>query len=526
MVCASPRLPAMTPHKVQARLSAFQGVVAPRGVHVQWESDPRQPCRQPRLTVVENGAIRVEHQAGIGGSHDPGLRSDVGDGLRHPRQSAQRAERCTTPAVRCACSGGRARVRCDDACTSPSASGPTDARWRVEFGQERRRIAAVKTRRDRTLQPGRGAECAAVQDRRAGLPTGTSWAQSLGVRRPFGVPLGFQGRASQRLPCPCVLGGQAARTFGRASALGDPCAPKRGGAAGEAQPASTPSSLGWGARCHPVAPRRVLPARVVGHPTPREPPRLPGRAHQVVACVSRSDVAMGRSWGQARVEAEAMPRDFLPREGVPGHHQARGIRCCGASPRTHAFPLPHTGPTSASPGRSPGLGLLRASFAPGACRWHRLGEVTTARSATGGAAVPRSHGVPLEDGAVHRVGRQCRPVSGTGCRRLLLCHVGSSMSASGAGFRARWRNHTCAGAVHGCLRDGIPGVRLPGSAVAPRFRPLRARRRPGGEAVTPAPGGRGLHPHAELRSKVHHHLAVYPEAVASFRPTGRTEPCG
>jgi len=210
-----------------------------------------------------------------------------------------------------------------------------------------------------------------------------------------------------------------------------------------------------------------------------------------------------------------MPRDVLPRDGVPGHQQARGILCCGASPRTHSFPLPHPGPPSAYPGRSPGLWLLRASFAPGACRWHRLGEVTPSRRATGGSAVPSSHGLPLEDGAVHRVGRQCRPVSGTGCRRLLLCHVGSSVSASGAGCRARWRNHPFAGAVHGCLRDGIPGVRLPGSAVAPRFRPLRARRRPGGEAVTPAPGGRGLHPHAALRSKVHHHLAVSPEAVAS-----------
>ncbi len=121
LVFASPRLPERQPHKVQARLIAFHGVGAPRGVHVQWESDPRPPCRQPLLTVVENGAIRVEPQAGIGVRHDPGLRSDLGDGLRHPLQSAQRAERCTTPAVRGACSGGRARVRCDDACTSPSA---------------------------------------------------------------------------------------------------------------------------------------------------------------------------------------------------------------------------------------------------------------------------------------------------------------------------------------------------------------------------------------------------------------------
>src|SRR5467141_5347756 len=82
--------------------------------------------------------------------------------------------------------------------------------------------------------------------------------------------------------------------------------------------------------------------------------------------------------------------------------------------------------------------------------------------------------------------------------------------------------YTFAYAVHRCLLDGIPDVRLPGSAVYPRFRPLRASRRPGGYAVTPAPGGRDLHPHGKLSYKVHKHLAVYPEAEASFRPTDRT----
>jgi hypothetical protein len=99
---------------------------------------------------------------------------------------------------------------------------------------------------------------------------------------------------------------------------------------------------------------------------------------------------------------------------------------------------------------------------------------------------------------------------------------GSSASASCAGSRSRWLSHTFACAAHRCLLDGIPGVRLPGSAVYPRFRPLRTSRRPGGYAVTPAPGGRGLHPHGKLSYKVHYYLAVYPEASASFRLTGRT----
>src|SRR5262249_52900719 len=45
------------------------------------------------------------------------------------------------------------------------------------------------------------------------------------------------------------------------------------------------------------------------------------------------------------------------------------------------------------------------------------------------------------------------------------------------------------------LLDGIPGSRLPGSAVYPRFRPLRTSRRSGGYAVTPALGGKDLHLH-------------------------------
>src|SRR3989441_2899469 len=82
--------------------------------------------------------------------------------------------------------------------------------------------------------------------------------------------------------------------------------------------------------------------------------------------------------------------------------------------------------------------------------------------------------------------------------------------------------HIFACAAPRCLLDGIPRLRLPGSAVYPRFRPLRTSRGPGGYTVTPARGGRDLHPHGELSYKVNHHLAVCPEAEASFRPTGRT----
>src|SRR5206468_2463046 len=116
----------------------------------------------------------------------------------------------------------------------------------------------------------------------------------------------------------------------------------------------------------------------------------------------------------------------------------------------------------------------------------------------------------------------CRPVSIEGCRRRLLCRFGSSASASCAGAPSRWLNHTFAYATQRCLRDGIPGVRLPGSAVYPRSRSLRTSRGPGGYAVTPALGGRGLHPHGKLSYKVHLNLAVFLGTKVPFRPTGRT----
>src|SRR5499427_4972782 len=89
-------------------------------------------------------------------------------------------------------------------------------------------------------------------------------------------------------------------------------------------------------------------------------------------------------------------------------------------------------------------------------------------------------------------------------------------------FACTMAQHTFACATPRGLLDGIPGLRLPGSVVEPRFKPLRTSREPGGYAVTPAPGGRDLHPHEELSYEVHKHLAICPEARASFRPTGRT----
>jgi hypothetical protein len=111
-----------------------------------------------------------------------------------------------------------------------------------------------------------------------------------------------------------------------------------------------------------------------------------------------------------------------------------------------------------------------------------------------------------------------------GCQRPILCRFGSSVSASCAGSLSRWLNHVFACATHRSLLDRIAGLRLPDTAVYPRFSLLRTRRSTGGYAFTSAPEGQGLHLHGDevTRLKVHLNLAVCPEAVASFRPTGRT----
>ena len=216
-----------------------------------------------------------------------------------------------------------------------------------------------------------------------------------------------------------------------------------------------------------------------------------------------------------------MARPFLPRDALPGHRQGHAL-CVGTLPLTHGFPFQHTGPPSAYPGYSSRPVLLRASCSPAASGWRRRRRGTC--STEGCWRGRRSQGPWFTS-----LGR-CSPpglsAGQTGQSRGLPAPspvpFGSSASASCAGSRSRWLNHTFAYAARRCLRDGIPGVRLPGAAVYPRCRPWRASRRPGGYAVTPAPGGRDAHPHGKLSDKVNNYLAVYPEASASFRPTGRT----
>ena len=178
---------------------------------------------------------------------------------------------------------------------------------------------------------------------------------------------------------------------------------------------------------------------------------------------------------------------------LAGHRSLTLTRGFSASSAV-LLPIPCPSPSS----RQPILGIT-----PGLC-FLRNPSPYAIRLAPAPVISERTYGVPPFPVAMARIRRvvlstgflwRCTPVSIEGCRRPLLCPFGSSASASCAGWLSRWLNHTFALAAHRCLLDGIPGLRLPGSAVYPRFRPLRTSRRSGGYAVTPALGERGLHSH-------------------------------
>ena len=88
----------------------------------------------------------------------------------------------------------------------------------------------------------------------------------------------------------------------------------------------------------------------------------------------------------------------------------------------------------------------------------------------------------------------------------------------------RWCTLTMAQHVFACatprsLRDGLAGLRLPDTAVYPRFSLLSTSREAGGYACTSAPEGWGLHPHEDGVTRLCS-LAACLEVRTSFQPTG------
>jgi hypothetical protein len=103
---------------------------------------------------------------------------------------------------------------------------------------------AVNTLGDINVQPVRRPTRHAVNDRRDGLPTGTTWAKALGVGRQCGFPRRLSGLADPRLPRPFVVGWNPQRTPLGAAAFGNPRASTRGRVAIETARARKSPALG------------------------------------------------------------------------------------------------------------------------------------------------------------------------------------------------------------------------------------------------------------------------------------------
>ena len=368
LVVAPPILPDVTPQQLPPGRIAFQGVTdaafgcMPRQAHL------RPPRPAPLLTRLAPLAVFVEHHALIGRGDAPGLRGPPGDGLIHAMPGQHGSERRTPAALWRPCGGGHEGILFPDARFEPGVALPTPDRCRRRFGHQSLRIEAVAAWRDLAREPVVRPKPETVAERANGLVAGAARAQARGMRRPLGVPGGFQGLAPEGVPCPCLVRGHPAWALCSPSTLGDPEAAPGWGLPLETQGVGQSPPSRWREGVHAVQARGLCAAGILAAPTHRQPPGLPGLPPHLLKVTGCPDLCTWRRLVPPFLEAEARPLPLLPRPGVPGPLQGR-TRCGGASPLTQGFPWQETGPTSASPGHAPWPWLLRTSSSPAAAGW-------------------------------------------------------------------------------------------------------------------------------------------------------------
>jgi hypothetical protein len=136
-------------------------------------------------------------------------------------------------------------------------------------------IDAVEAFGDVNFQRILGLKSDLLEDRCDRIPTGASWAKAIGMRGQLGFPGGFQGLAHQRLSRPFTLGWDAEWAFFCTAALRNPRAAERHGLAIETKCCGKRQAFRWGEGFHPIDPRCVFPAIVLGHTSHREQPCIP-----------------------------------------------------------------------------------------------------------------------------------------------------------------------------------------------------------------------------------------------------------
>src|SRR5262245_15781251 len=136
-------------------------------------------------------------------------------------------------------------------------------------------VNAVKTLGDVDFEHVLGPKGNPVEDGLDGIPTRTSGAKAIGMRRELRLPCGFQGLADDRLPCPVVLGGNAQWAFFITATLRYPRPSQWRCLAIKAEGVGEVPSLHGGEGLHPINARGLFPTIILGHTPHREQPCIP-----------------------------------------------------------------------------------------------------------------------------------------------------------------------------------------------------------------------------------------------------------
>jgi len=136
-------------------------------------------------------------------------------------------------------------------------------------------VNAVKTLGDVDFEHVLGPKGNPVEDGFDGIPTRTSGAKAIGMRRELRFPFGFEGLADDRLQCPVGLGWDPSWAFFATATLRYPRASQWRCLTIETEGMGEVPSLHRGEGLHPINARGLFPTIILGHAPHREQPCIP-----------------------------------------------------------------------------------------------------------------------------------------------------------------------------------------------------------------------------------------------------------